>query len=133
MVSVYFFVVIQGSPELLEVKMGTDGYSDGSDDNNRDIENDNSVEVSGYLVELSFFLLHRESDFGYASISKRKKKKETKIKQHDFLNKILIICGVLKEPMDTTESMKSDTPQPPAKEPSPQKEQVDNNITGMSC
>lgn len=36
----------QGSPELLEVKMGTDGYSDGSDDNNRDIDNDNSVEVS---------------------------------------------------------------------------------------
>lgn len=37
-----------------------------------------------------------------------------------------------KEPMDTTESMKSDTPQPSAKETSPQKEQVDNNIAGMS-
>lgn len=37
---------MQGSPELLEVKMGTDGYSDGSDDNNRDIDNENSVEVS---------------------------------------------------------------------------------------
>jgi len=36
--------IIQGSPELLEVKMGADGYSDGSDDNNRDIDNDNSVE-----------------------------------------------------------------------------------------
>lgn len=33
--------------------------------------------------------------------------------------------------MDTTESMKSDTPQPSAKEPSPQKEQIDNNIAGM--
>ncbi|XP_055326729.1 protein tramtrack, alpha isoform isoform X1 [Sitodiplosis mosellana] len=68
--------IIQGSPELLEVKMGTDGYSDGSDENNRDIDNENSVE----------------------------------------------------EPMDTTEPMKSDTPQPSAKEPSPQKEQADNNI-----
>lgn len=37
------FCFVQGSPELLEVKMGTDGYSDGSDDNNRDIENDNAV------------------------------------------------------------------------------------------
>lgn len=33
--------------------------------------------------------------------------------------------------MDTTESMKSDTPQPAAKEQSPQKEQ-DNNTAGMS-
>lgn len=33
--------------------------------------------------------------------------------------------------MDTTESMKSDTPQPAAKEQSPQKEQ-DNTIAGMS-
>lgn len=40
---------MQGSPELLEVKMGTDGYSDGSDDNNRDIDNDNSVEVRNSL------------------------------------------------------------------------------------
>lgn len=37
-----------------------------------------------------------------------------------------------KEPMDTTESMKSDTPQPATKEQSPQKEQTDNNIAGMS-
>lgn len=41
-----YYIQMQGSPELLEVKMGTDGYSDGSDDNNRDIDNDNSVEVS---------------------------------------------------------------------------------------
>lgn len=33
--------------------------------------------------------------------------------------------------MDTTESMKSDTPQPSVKEPSPQKEQTDNNVAGM--
>lgn len=33
--------------------------------------------------------------------------------------------------MDTTESMKSDTPQPSAKEPSPQKEQADNSVAGM--
>lgn len=33
--------------------------------------------------------------------------------------------------MDTSESMKSDTPQPSAKEPSPQKEQADNNVAGM--
>lgn len=26
--------------------MGADGYSDGSDDNNRDMDNENSVEVS---------------------------------------------------------------------------------------
>lgn len=47
-ISYGFYYFIQGSPELLEVKMGpcTDGYSDGSDDNNRDIENENSVEVS---------------------------------------------------------------------------------------
>lgn len=35
--------------------------------------------------------------------------------------------------MDTTESMKSDTPQPSVKEPSPQKEPADNNIAGMYC
>lgn len=34
--------------------------------------------------------------------------------------------------MDTTESMKSDTPQPAAKEQSPQKEQNDNTNAGMS-
>lgn len=34
--------------------------------------------------------------------------------------------------MDTSESMKSDTPQPAAKEQSPQKEQTDNSIAGMS-
>lgn len=42
-----------------------------------------------------------------------------------------VIVFLQKEPMDTTESMKSDTPQPSAKEPSPQKEQADNNIAGM--
>lgn len=47
---------MQGSPELLEVKMGTDGYSDGSDDNNRDIDNDNSVEVSIRINCTSFCL-----------------------------------------------------------------------------
>lgn len=35
--------------------MGTDGYSDGSDDNNREIDNDNSVEVS-YSLELKLNL-----------------------------------------------------------------------------
>lgn len=34
--------------------------------------------------------------------------------------------------MDTSESMKSETPQPAIKEQSPQKEQIENNITGMS-
>lgn len=45
----------------------------------------------------------------------------------------MVIIFQKKEPMDTTESMKSDTPQSSAKEPSPQKEQNDNNIAGMSC
>lgn len=38
----------QGSPELLEVKMGAEGFSEGSEDNNRDIDNDqdDSIEVS---------------------------------------------------------------------------------------
>lgn len=36
----------QGSPELLEVKMNADGYSDGSDENQRDIDNENSIQVS---------------------------------------------------------------------------------------
>lgn len=49
------FQFVQGSPELLEVKMGTDGYSDGSDDNNRDIDNENSVEVRDNLI----FYFHR--------------------------------------------------------------------------
>lgn len=35
--------------------MGTDGYSDGSDDNNRDIDNDNSVEVSFNFNKQSHF------------------------------------------------------------------------------
>ena len=52
---VCLFEFVQGSPELLEVKMGTDGYSDGSDDNNRDIDNENSVEVCDNLI----FYFHR--------------------------------------------------------------------------
>lgn len=40
------FSALQGSPELLEVKMNADGYSDGSDENNRDADNDNSIQVS---------------------------------------------------------------------------------------
>lgn len=49
---------MQGSPELLEVKMGADGYSDGSDDNNRDIDNDNSVEVSVIIyLNIKFLLI----------------------------------------------------------------------------
>lgn len=34
--------------------------------------------------------------------------------------------------MDTSESMKSETPQPATKEQSPQKEQTENNAAGMS-
>lgn len=34
--------LVQGSPEMLEVKMGTEGYSDGSEDNNRDLDDDDS-------------------------------------------------------------------------------------------
>lgn len=36
------------------------------------------------------------------------------------------------EPMDTSESLKSETPQPATKEQSPQKEQIENNAAGMS-
>lgn len=43
----------------------------------------------------------------------------------------LLYVGRSQEPMDTNESMKSDTPQPAVKEQSPQKEQIENNITGM--
>lgn len=43
---------IQGSPELLEVKMNADGYSDGSDENNRDADNDNSIQVSVRLTPI---------------------------------------------------------------------------------
>lgn len=57
----YYFFLVQGSPELLEVKMGTDGYSDGSDDNNRDIDNDNSVGVCDQLISSSIFYV--ETDF----------------------------------------------------------------------
>lgn len=49
----------------------------------------------------------------------------------DLLNEYELLL-TQKEPMDTTESMKSDTPQPATKEQSPQKEQIDNNIAGMS-
>lgn len=51
-------VTNQGSPELLEVKMNADGYSDGSDENNRDADNDNSIQVSvsvEYLKQKSSF------------------------------------------------------------------------------
>lgn len=40
--------------------------------------------------------------------------------------------SVVQEPMDTSESMKSETPQPATKEQSPQKEQIENNVAGMS-
>lgn len=40
--------------------MGADGYSDGSDDNNRDIDNDNSVEVSFNFNKQNHFFLQQK-------------------------------------------------------------------------
>lgn len=43
-----------------------------------------------------------------------------------------VLYQIIQEPMDTSEPMKSETPQPAVKEQSPQKEQIENNVTGMS-
>lgn len=41
--------ILQGSPELLEVKMGTEGYSEGSDEKDIDNDQDDVVRYFEYL------------------------------------------------------------------------------------
>lgn len=47
-----------------------------------------------------------------------------------FFFLFILIFVLVQEAMDTSESMKSETPQPSAKDQNTQKEQIDNNITG---
>lgn len=95
--------------------MGTEGYSEGSDENNRDIDNDQDESIQ---VIIPTPLL----SFQFSSI---------------FILTLPVLF--IKEPMDTSESIlsKSLTSQTTAnasassKEPSPRKDNVDNSASGM--
>lgn len=63
---------LQGSPELLEVKMGTEGYSEGSDENNRDIDNDQDESIQVIIdltLSISIYSILSEIHFNSFSLS----------------------------------------------------------------
>lgn len=98
-------MLLQGSPELLEVKMGAEGYSEGSDENNRDLDNDDDSTHVKLQTNTRIFSL--------------------------FI--ICIFFLLQQEPMDTSDKLDlSTTPQPSvSKEPSPRKEH-DDTASGTS-
>lgn len=97
--------------------MNADGYSDGSDENNRDADNDNSIQVS----VISRTPLPKRNSHNFINVF------DVRVTNYN------VECVRFQESMDTSEPMdKSTTPVPTTgKDQNTQKDQIDNNNSGM--